>query len=110
MNPGPAPRPPTDRPRLNLTPSSASVPTTTFDSMTLGPGSPAVATPSPQFFSNNSNLSLVNGRTSPIVNVIKEGHVRCKEDKFLAGWNQRYLILREFRLDFLKSENGKLMQ
>jgi serine/threonine-protein kinase CLA4 len=36
--------------------------------------------------------------------------VRCKEDKFLSQWNQRYLILREFRLDFMKSENGKLMQ
>lgn len=35
--------------------------------------------------------------------------MRCKEDKFLSQWNQRYLILREFRLDFLKSENGKLM-
>jgi serine/threonine-protein kinase CLA4 len=41
--------------------------------------------------------------------IIKEGWVRCKEDKFLAGWNERYLILREFRLDFMKSENGKCM-
>lgn len=36
--------------------------------------------------------------------------MRCKEDKFLAGWNRRYLILREFRLDFMKDENGKLVQ
>lgn len=35
--------------------------------------------------------------------------MRCKEDKFLAGWNQRYLILREFRLDFLKNETGKII-
>lgn len=36
--------------------------------------------------------------------------MRCKEDKFLAGWNRRYLILREFRLDFMKDQNGKLVQ
>ncbi|OAP61239.1 hypothetical protein AYL99_03440 [Fonsecaea erecta] len=113
MNPGPAPRPPTDRPRhLELQRSNTSIPTSTFDSMSLGgPASPAVSTPSAPFFSNGSSLSLsTNGKPSGPVTIIKEGHVRCKEDKFLAQWNQRYLILREFRLDFLKSENGKLMQ
>ena len=54
----------------------------------------------------NDLLKFSKGTAS----VIKEGHIRCKEDKFLAGWNQRYLILREFRLDFLKNENGKVMQ
>ncbi|KAI5287570.1 Protein kinase [Ascosphaera aggregata] len=39
--------------------------------------------------------------------VFKTGIVRCKEEKFLASWNQRYLVLREFQLDFLKNENGK---
>jgi serine/threonine-protein kinase CLA4 len=110
MNPGPAPRPPTERPRLNLTQSATSVPTTSFDSMSLGPSSPAIGTPSAPFFSNNSSLSLVRSKTEGTASVIKEGHIRCKEDKFLAGWNQRYLILREFRLDFLKNENGKVMQ
>jgi hypothetical protein len=110
MNPGPAPRPPTERPRLNLAQSTTSIPTTSFDSMSLGPSSPAVSTPSVQFFSNNSSLSLVRSKTDGTASVIKEGHIRCKEDKFLAGWNQRYLILREFRLDFLKNENGKVMQ
>lgn len=113
MNPGPAPRPPTDRPRqLDLGRSATSIPTTSFESMSLnGPNSPAVATPSAPFFSNGSSLSLAgSGKTTGPVTIIKEGHVRCKEDKFLAQWNQRYLILREFRLDFLKSENGKLMQ
>ena len=110
MNPGPAPRPPTERPRLNLAQSATSVPTTSFDSMSLGPSSPAMSTPSAPFFSNNSSLSLVRSKTDGTASVIKEGHIRCKEDKFLAGWNQRYLILREFRLDFLKNENGKVMQ
>ncbi|KIW97317.1 uncharacterized protein Z519_02709 [Cladophialophora bantiana CBS 173.52] len=113
MNPGPAPRPPTDRPRhLELQRSNTSIPTTAFESMSLGgPASPAVSTPSAPYFSNGSSLSLsTTGKPSGPVTIIKEGHVRCKEDKFLAQWNQRYLILREFRLDFLKSENGKLIQ
>ena len=110
MNPGPAPRPPTERPRLNLAQSTTSIPSTSFDSMSLGPSSPAVSTPSAPFFSNSSSLSLTRSKTEGTASVIKEGHIRCKEDKFLAGWNQRYLILREFRLDFLKNENGKVMQ
>lgn len=113
MNPGPAPRPPTDRPRhLELQRSNTAIPTASFESMSLaGPASPAVSTSSAQFFSNGSSLSLAgSGKVSGPVTIIKEGHVRCKEDKFLASWNQRYLILREFRLDFMKSENGKLIQ
>src|SRR2546421_701715 len=111
MNPGPAPRPPTERPRLNLSQSAhGAIPTNTFDSLSLGPASPAVGTPSASYFPNTSSLSLVRSKTEGTASVIKEGHIRCKEDKFLAGWNQRYLILREFRLDFLKNENGKVMQ
>lgn len=113
MNPGPAPRPPTDRPRhLDLQRSNTAVPTTSFEAMSMGgPASPAISTPSAPYFSNGSSLSLSTaGKPSSAVTIIKEGHVRCKEDKFLSQWNQRYLILREFRLDFMKSENGKLMQ
>ena len=118
MNPGPAPRPPTDRPRhIDLQPPSLqrsqthTIPSTTFDTMSLGPSSPAVSTPSGTFFPNASTLSLNTGmKGSSPVTIIKEGWVRCKEDKFLAGWNERYLVLREFRIDFMKSENGKCMQ
>lgn len=114
MNPGPAPRPPmngapADRPRHLELRSQTSVPATNFDAMTLGPSSPSVSTPNQPYFSNPSTLSL-NSSKSGTANVIKEGYVRCKEDKFLAGWNRRYLILREFRLDFMKDENGKLVQ
>lgn len=107
MNPGPAPRPPTDRPRLTTVPSSPSV-ATSFGQMTLN----SPSTPTLSIFPNTSNLSLSQSKGTPGnqgVTVIKEGYVRCKEDKFLAQWNQRYLILREFRLDFLKNETGKLM-
>lgn len=121
MNPGPAPRPPQngsapERPRhpgqLELTRSATAgtIPATSFDAMTLGPASPAVGTPNTAFFPNASSLSLTSSKTTSSPNVIKEGYVRCKEDKFLAGWNRRYLILREFRLDFMKDENGKLVQ
>lgn len=107
MNPGPAPRPPTDRPRLN-SPVTAEV-ATTFDRMNLN--SPTVSTPTLSIFPNTSNLSgsKPGGTNSGGVSVIKEGYVRCKEDKFLAGWNQRFLVLREFRLDFLKNEMGKVV-
>lgn len=114
MNPGPAPRPPVDRPRqLDLQRTQSAIPATSFESMSLtgGQPSPAINTPSAPFFSNGSSLSLAGTvKSSSSTTIIKEGHVRCKEDKFLAQWNQRYLILREFRLDFMKSENGKLMQ
>ncbi|ETN40439.1 uncharacterized protein HMPREF1541_04716 [Cyphellophora europaea CBS 101466] len=110
MNPGPAPRPPTDRPRLDLQRSQTAVPTSTFDSMSITPQSPAVTTPSAGYFSNNtSTLSLTGQKVNGPVTIIKEGWVRCKEEKIFAGWNERYLILREFRLDFMKNENGKLM-
>lgn len=109
MNPGPAPLPPTDRPRINI-PSTPTV-ATNFSQMSLNsPSTPS--SESLSLFPNTSTLSLSqikpqNG--SSAVSVIKEGYVRCKEDKFLATWNQRYLILREFRLDFLKNETGKLI-
>lgn len=112
MNPGPAPKPPTDRPRLNLTPNTTNVPGNYSHHSVQSPPTPAFST-----FSNSSSNNLSLSQTkSPQggggqggVAVIKEGYVRCKEDKFLAGWNQRYLVLREFRIDFLKNETGKVV-
>jgi hypothetical protein len=107
MNPGPAPRPPVDRPRLTTTPTNSSV-ATSFSQMSLS----SPSTPTLSIFPNTSSVSLSQNKTPGSnggVAVIKEGYVRCKEDKFLAGWNQRYLTLREFRLDFLKNETGKVV-
>ncbi|KAH3127534.1 hypothetical protein KXW09_004116 [Aspergillus fumigatus] len=111
MNPGPAPRPPTDRPKLSL-PSNPSGVATSFSQMSLNsPSTPGSANLS--LFPNTSSPSLSQTKTNQTgqggVAVVKEGYVRCKEDKFLATWNQRYLILREFRLDFLKNETGKVV-
>ncbi|KAL4974321.1 kinase-like domain-containing protein [Aspergillus desertorum] len=106
MNPGPAPRPPTDRPKLNLAASSGV--TTSFNQMSLD--SPSTPSANLSLFPNTSSPSLVRTRTDQSGSaVIKEGYVRCKEDKFLATWNQRFLILRESRLDFLKNEAGKVV-
>ncbi|RMZ78629.1 hypothetical protein DV738_g3822, partial [Chaetothyriales sp. CBS 135597] len=123
MNPGPAPRPPTDRPRhldLQRAATGSAIPTTTFESMSLnaGPASPAPTTASTStatlvgngfHFSNSSSLSLSTPIKAGSMAIIKEGWARCKEDKFLAGWNDRYIVLREFRIDFLKNESGKVM-
>ncbi|KAL1969045.1 hypothetical protein VTN77DRAFT_879 [Rasamsonia byssochlamydoides] len=110
MNPGPAPRPPVDRPRLPTTPTSSSV-ATSLSNMSLN----SPSTPTLSIFPNTSSNNLSQSQTKGSQNgqggvaVIKEGYVRCKEDKFLAGWNQRYLVLREYRLDFLKNETGKVV-
>jgi protein-serine/threonine kinase len=109
MNPGPAPRPPTDRPKLTL-PINNNV-ATSFSQMSLN----SPSTPGPggnlSLFPNTSTPSLARAQTggSGGLQIIKEGYVRCKEDKFLATWNQRYLVLRDFKIDFLKSESGKVV-
>ena len=110
MNPGPAPRPPTDRPKLTL-PTGNPV-ATSFSQMSLN----SPSTPGPggnlSLFPNTSTPSLNRSQTAGSqggIAIIKEGYVRCKEDKFLATWNQRYLVLRDFKVDFLKSESGKVV-
>ncbi|KAL4760276.1 serine/threonine protein kinase CLA4 [Aspergillus foveolatus] len=106
MNPGPAPRPPTDRPKLNLSASTGV--TTSLNQMSLD--SPSTPSANLSLFPNTSSPSLVRTRTDQSGSaVVKEGYVRCKEDKFLATWNQRFLILRESRLDFMKNEAGKVV-
>lgn len=101
MNPGPAPRPPTDRPRLNLTPSVSTL-----------PGS--VSALSLQTPTNSSTTSLVSRSQTEKVGggtyaVVKEGPAKVKEEGgILRGlvWNDRWLVLREFQLDFLKSNTS----
>ncbi len=109
MNPGPAPRPPTDRPRLNLTPST-SLPGS-MANMSLN--SPISRTGPTQY--NGSTISLPLGRqTSNIdgqggVAVIKEGWANVKESKnFIQPWKQKFLVLRKEALDFHKAEGGKV--
>ncbi|KAJ5220761.1 uncharacterized protein N7469_009648 [Penicillium citrinum] len=111
MNPGPAPRPPTDRPKLTLpTNNNNNNVATSFGQMSLNsPSTPSAANLS--LFPNTSTPSLTRSQTGGQggVAIVKEGFVRCKEDKFLATWNQRYLILRESRIEFMKNESGKIV-
>ncbi|KAJ5095109.1 hypothetical protein N7532_007400 [Penicillium argentinense] len=109
MNPGPAPRPPTDRPKLTLPTNNVNAAATSFNQMSLNsPSTPGTGNLS--LFPNTSQPSLARSQTGGQggVAIVKEGFVRCKEDKFLATWNQRYLILRESRIEFMKNESGKI--
>lgn len=109
MNPGPAPRPPTDRPRLNAFPSTQNVPGN-FSQLSLSSAS------------MRSNISLGNGYDSGTpglsrsttlsdgygsggISVVREGPAKVKDGML---WKQRYLVLRAFQLDFLKSQDGKV--
>ncbi|CAF9904440.1 Protein kinase [Imshaugia aleurites] len=106
MNPGPAPRPPTDRPRLNLMPSTVGLPGN-MSQMSLH--SPSLAGRSMSDLSHTSSFSR---STTPMNNegiggvaILKEGPARCKDGLL---WKQRYLVLRAFQLDFQKSQDGKV--
>jgi len=105
MNPGPAPRPPTDRPRLNLMPSTAGIPGN-MSQLSLH-------SPSPR---GMRNLTPSLSCTTPLTNnsdnfggggvaVLKEGLARCKDGLM---WKSRYLVLRAFQLNFQKSRDGKV--
>ena len=101
MNPGPAPRPPTDRPRLNLTPNTSS---------TL-PGNMAGLSLQSPAFNNNSQMSLVRTQSERSLSstaTVKEGMVKVKDEGLFKSfvWADRWLVLREFELNFFKSANA----
>lgn len=110
MNPGPAPRPPTDRPKLTLPTNNAA---TSFNQMSLNSPSTPGSGGNLSLFPNTSTPSLTRSQTGGAgsINIVKEGSVRCKEDKFFVStWSQRYLILRESRIEFMKNEeSGKIV-
>jgi hypothetical protein len=101
MNPGPAPRPPTDRPRLALTPNTSN---------TL-PGNMAGLSMQSPAFNNGSQMSLVRTQTERSVSTtatVKEGMVKVKDEGLFKSfvWADRWLVLREFELNFFKSPNA----
>ncbi|CAK7225999.1 Protein kinase [Sporothrix bragantina] len=109
MNPGPAPRPPTDRPRLNLTPTSSIQ--SNLSGLTIS--SPIQRSASSTY--SGSTISLPLGRQNSNVDgqggvaVIKEGMAQVKESKnFIQPWKQKFLVLRKEALDFHKVEGGKV--
>ncbi|KAK4249923.1 kinase-like domain-containing protein [Corynascus novoguineensis] len=104
MNPGPAPRPPTDKPRLGLTPNASL--TNSMSNMSIA--SPVSSTYSgstialPISRQGSNNLDGVGG-----VSIIKQGYVGLPSKNPFQQWKSRYLILRQDMLDFHKNENGK---
>lgn len=106
MNPGPAPRPPTDRPRLNLMPSTVGIP---GNMSQLSLHSQSSAGRSMSDLSHTSSFprstSAMNNEGIGGVAILKEGPARCKEGLL---WKQRYLVLRSFKLDIQKSQDGKV--
>ncbi|KAK6950112.1 hypothetical protein Daesc_008438 [Daldinia eschscholtzii] len=109
MNPGPAPKPPTSQPRLNLTPS-----TNYPGSMTNVVSSPITRTATSTYTGSTISLPLARERSNQTdgmggVAVIKEGWAQVKESRnFIQPWKQKYLILRKEALDFHKTEGGKV--
>ncbi|KAI1861581.1 hypothetical protein JX265_009548 [Neoarthrinium moseri] len=109
MNPGPAPRPPVDRPRLNLTPNT-NLPGS-MANMTI---SPVPRTATSTYTGSTISLPLARERSNQTdgmggVAVIKEGWAQVKESRnFIQPWKQKFLILRKEALDFHKTEGGKV--
>ncbi|ORY17655.1 kinase-like domain-containing protein [Clohesyomyces aquaticus] len=109
MNPGPAPRPPTDRPRLNLTPNTSN--TLPGNMAGLSMQSPAFSTNNS--YSNNSSQTSLLSRTQTEKSVsssstVKEGNVKVKDEGLFKSfvWQDRWLVLKEFELAFFKSQNS----
>ncbi|KEY74156.1 hypothetical protein S7711_00316 [Stachybotrys chartarum IBT 7711] len=109
MNPGPAPRPPQDRPRLNLTPSQ-NLP----GSMANMAMSPIRSTATSTYTGSTISLPIARQQSNNTdgmggVAVKKEGFASVKESRsFITPWKQKYLILRKDSLDFHKAEGGKI--
>lgn len=108
MNPGPAPRPPTERPRLNLMPSTRNVPgNMSQPSSRDSPSHRSAATytsgqSSPSF---SRTTTLNDGYGGGGVAIVKEGSARCKDGLM---WKSRYLVLRAYQLDYQKGHDGKV--
>jgi hypothetical protein len=99
MNPGPAPRPP---PRLGLTPNTSSNLPGNMAGLSMQQ-SPA--------FSSTSQMSLIRTQTDKNLSstaTVKEGMVKVKDEGLFKSfaWSDRWLVLREFELNFFKSANA----
>ncbi len=107
MNPGPAPRPPNERPRLNLTPSTTNIPGN-MSGTTLNSPASLKSTATFPISGSSSSLPLQRSQTSDGfggVSIIKQGPAKIREDGLRSlFWQNRYLILREHTLDIHKTE------
>lgn len=108
MNPGPAPRPPTEKPRLGLTPST-NLPGSMSNMSLRSPATPASSTYSGSTIALPIQRSASSNDGMGGLAVIKQGWANVKESKkFINPWKNRYLILRKESLDFHKTESAKV--
>ncbi|KAI9894473.1 MAG: Protein kinase [Vezdaea aestivalis] len=115
MNPGPAPKPPTDRPRLNLLPNTAGPGNSSVSSLQISSPTSLKSSSSFPISSSMSAKSLPLSRSQSAnstngqggVAIVKQGYAKVK-DEGLRGllWSTKYLILREHTLDLHKNENS----
>lgn len=109
LNPGPAPKPPTDRrPGLGLTPqpyqTTPSTPNLIHLQHNAGPNSPSSSVSS----LHRIGTDYTSGSNGELT-VVKDGWAKVKEEGggfMKAFWNERFLVLRERQLDFLKSNTS----
>ncbi|TGZ77856.1 Pkinase-domain-containing protein [Ascodesmis nigricans] len=119
MNPGPAPRPPTDRARSNLTVNSSVGGSSTTS---LASPSPYATSPSPYSggggysgttVSLGSNGSMMNGGNSPLTPIrtglgnapVRQGWAQIKEDGIKSLiWQKKFMVLKEAMLELLKND------
>ena len=106
MNPGPAPRPPTDRPKLNLTPNVYNQPGNQSLRSLNNPSGTTLNSPTTATSGKGSGFeSIERGEFT----VVRDGWAKVKEEGggFMKSfWNERFLVLREKQLDFLKSQTS----
>jgi serine/threonine-protein kinase CLA4 len=105
MNPGPAPRPPTDRPKLNLTPNVYNQPGNPSLRNLSNPSLSTLNSPTTATSNKGSGFESITGEFT----VVRDGWAKVKEEGggFMSKfWNERFLVLREKQLDFLKSNTS----
>jgi hypothetical protein len=108
MNPGPAPRPPVERPSLRLTPSTTNLPGNMSNLTISSPMQLKTSNTIPIGSSGSGSLQRAQN-TQNGISIIKQGYARVKEDGVKGFfWQTKFLILREFVLDFHKNESGKI--
>ncbi|KAL8738018.1 MAG: hypothetical protein Q9190_008056, partial [Brigantiaea leucoxantha] len=102
MNPGPAPRPPTDRPRLYYTPVTHGVP---GNSSQLSLSSPSMRPAVSTGFTESSPYHARSRAINAEPDKVKEGPARVKDGLL---WKNRYLVLWRDRLEIKKGGEGKV--
>ena len=112
MNPGPAPRPPTDRRppnNLSLLPSIAGYPgnnmsTTSLNSPSVRSNSTATGTTSLTMLSRTNSMDPFQAASA-----VKQGMIKYKEDGFGQFlWKTKWAVLRQNTIDFQKAEGAKI--